>query len=94
MPPDRLPAILEQEGRRSLTELAAGNARVRIEAPDMTTARPWRAIIEAGAKLEADLIVIGSHGHGGWDRILGTNASKVADHADRSVLVVHERHDA
>jgi len=94
MPPDRLPEILEKEGRRSLTELAAGNARVRIEAPDMTTAQPWRAIIGAAANIEADLIVIGSHGHGGWDRILGTNASKVADHADRSVLVVHERHDA
>jgi nucleotide-binding universal stress UspA family protein len=94
MQPDRLPEFLENEARRSLEELAASHSRIRIEPPDMTTAQPWRSIIEAAAKIQADLIVIGSHGYGGWDRILGTNASKVADHADRSVLVVHERHGA
>ena len=92
MPPDTLPKFLEEEARRSLAELATGQVRVRIEPPDMTTAQPWRAIIAAAAKLKADLIVIGSHGYGGWDRVLGTNASKVADHAQCSVLVVHERH--
>jgi nucleotide-binding universal stress UspA family protein len=91
MPPDDLPKFLEEEARRSLTELAAGHARVRIEAPEMTLAQPWRSIISAAGRIHADLIVIGSHGYGGWDRVLGTNASKVADHAECSVLVVHER---
>ena len=94
MPADGLPDWLAKEGRRSLAELAAGHPRAVIEAPDMTTVQPWKAILAAAVRLKADLIVIGSHGHGGWDRILGTNASKVADHADRSVLVVHERRDA
>ena len=89
--PDHLPEFLESEARRSLEELAAGNARIRIEPPDMMTAQPWRAILEAAARLGAELIVIGSHGYGGWDRILGTTASKVVDHSDRNVLVVHER---
>jgi len=91
MPVDDLPELLEKEARRALAELAAGHGRVRIEAPDVTTPQPWRAIIAAAQKVEADLIVIGSHGFSGWDRVVGTNASKVADHADRSVLVVHER---
>jgi nucleotide-binding universal stress UspA family protein len=90
MLPDGLPEFLEDEARRSLQQLAAKDARVRVEPPDMTTARPWRSILRAAARIQADLIVIGSHGYGGWDRILGTTASKVVDRADISVLVVHE----
>ncbi len=93
MPPDSLPGRLAKEARRLLVELAADNPRVRIEEPDLTTPQPWRAILGAAAKVRADLIVVGSHGYGGWDHLLGTNASKVADRADRSVLVVHERRD-
>jgi nucleotide-binding universal stress UspA family protein len=92
--PDRLPEFIENETRRSLEELAAGHPRVRIEPPDLTTPQPWRAIIAAAERIQADLIVLGSHGHSGWERVLGTNASKVSDHAECSVLVVHERREA
>jgi nucleotide-binding universal stress UspA family protein len=34
------------------------------------------------------LIVIGAHGYQGLDRMLGTTAAKVVNHADRAVLVV------
>jgi nucleotide-binding universal stress UspA family protein len=34
------------------------------------------------------LIVIGSHGYGGLDRVLGTTAARVVNHALCSVLVV------
>lgn len=90
MPPDSLPDLLANEARRALLELAAGNPRIRIEDPDLTTPHPWRAVLGAAAKVQADLIVVGSHGYAGWDHLLGTNASKVADRADRNVLVVHE----
>ena len=41
------------------------------------------------AKEEAcDLIVIGSHGYAGIDRLLGTTAAKIVNHAATSVLVV------
>jgi universal stress protein F len=49
---------------------------------------PWDGICRAARECEADLIVIGSHGYGGIDRILGTTAGKVVNHADRNVLVV------
>lgn len=45
----------------------------------------------AAAKYDVDLIVVGSHGYHGWDRVLGTTASRVANLADRDVLVVRER---
>jgi nucleotide-binding universal stress UspA family protein len=37
---------------------------------------------------DVDLIVIGSHGYHDADRVLGTTAAKVVNHADHSVLVV------
>jgi nucleotide-binding universal stress UspA family protein len=48
----------------------------------------WKAICDAAKEEAADLIVIGSHGHGLLDRILGTTAMKVVSHAEISVLVV------
>ena len=36
----------------------------------------------------ASVIVIGSHGYGGLERLLGTTAARVVNHADRAVLVV------
>jgi universal stress protein F len=49
---------------------------------------PWQAVCETARKLEADLVVIGSHGYSGFDRVLGTTAAKVVNHAHCSVLVV------
>lgn len=48
----------------------------------------WDAICSAAREYDADLIVIGAHGYGLLDRLLGTTAAKVVNHADRSVLVV------
>lgn len=48
----------------------------------------WDAICSAAREYDVDLIVIGSHGYGLLDRLLGTTAAKVVNHADRSVLVV------
>ena len=52
---------------------------------------PWDGICRAAVEHDADLIVIGSHGYGTMDRLLGTTAAKVVNHADRPVLVVRER---
>lgn len=90
-PPDDLPRYLEQRAREELQALAGGNPRVVVETPEVDAHEPWRAILDEGRRLAADLIVIGSHGYGGWDRLLGTVAAKVVNHADRDVLVVHER---
>ena len=92
MPPDKLSAILVDEARRELQALAAGYPDAVVEEP--TTSDPpqaWRGILEAGGRLNADLIVIGSHGYGGWDRVLGTTAANVVNRSERSVLVVHDR---
>lgn len=51
-------------------------------------ATAWREICAAARESEADLVVIGSHGYGFADRLLGTIAADVVHHADRSVLIV------
>lgn len=76
------------------SELATFAERVPAELRDGTTAQvgaPWDTICEAARELDADCIVIGAHGHGLLDRLLGTTAAKVVDHADRTVYVVRER---
>jgi universal stress protein F len=72
-------------------ELAALAATVRpelIERITTTIGTPWDSIVRQGRELDADLLVIGSHGYGGLDRVLGTTAAKVVNHADRNVLIV------
>ena len=89
--PDALQPFLEDEARAQLRELAGTHQRVVVEPLVVLHGQPWRAIIAESQRLKVDLIVIGSHGFGGWDRVLGTTAGKVVNHADRSVLVVHEQ---
>ncbi len=89
-PPDDLEDAMREQAKRELAALGGGDPHVVAEAPEIGTQEPWRAILGRARALNVDLIVIGSHGYAGWDRILGTTAGKVANHADRPVLVVHE----
>ncbi len=51
---------------------------------------PWDVICRKATELKSTMIVIGSHGYGGLDRLLGTTAGKVVNHADCSVMVVRD----
>jgi nucleotide-binding universal stress UspA family protein len=88
MSPDGVIVVLQQRATNELAELAKRiPAGVSFEARQDIGA-PWQAICEAGRQVQASLIIIGSHGYAGLDRLLGTTASRVVNHADRSVLVV------
>lgn len=50
--------------------------------------QPADVLVEVAEELDADLVVIGSHGYGGIDRVLGTTAAKVVNRAPCSVMVV------
>ena len=48
---------------------------------------PAEALVEAGA--DADMIVLGSHGGGGWSRqLIGATATKVVLHATVPVIII------
>ncbi len=89
---DPLPQHLTKEAFESLEALAETLPDgLRASASLVRVGQSWRTILEVADEVEADLIVVGSHGYYGIDRVLGTTAGKVANLARRNVLVVHER---
>jgi universal stress protein F len=88
LPPTQVTATLLATGR---SEIEAAAETVPPELLDGATAQvgvAWDAICSAAREYDVDLVVIGSHGYGILDRLVGTTAAKVVNHADRSVLVV------
>jgi nucleotide-binding universal stress UspA family protein len=88
MSPDSLEELLEREAKRYLEDLATGVPAGLVEAVHVHAGTPWRSICAAAHEFGVDLIVIGSHGYQGLDRLIGTTASKVVNHAECAVLVV------
>jgi len=84
----RLEDILIANARNDLARTAADLSPELFDKTVTSFAIPWDGICRAARECEADLVVIGSHGYSGIDRILGTTAGKVVNHADRNVLVV------
>ncbi len=90
MPPQGLENLLREQAQKYIDQLETkvpaelrGGAKVAIGVP-------WQAICEMAKDENVDLIMIGSHGYQGLDRLIGTTAAKVVNHADRSVLVVRD----
>ena len=53
----------------------------------------WKGIVDAGEERKAAVIVIASHGRSGFvGKLVGSTASAVVDHSERTVLIVH-RHE-
>lgn len=95
LPPDlmalidvRLEDVLARNAREQLGRLARTLPSGIAAELAIDHASAWDGIVRAGRKHDVDLIVLGSHGHGALDRVLGTTAAKVVNHADRDVLVV------
>jgi universal stress protein F len=86
--PDTLQPVLEMKARGQLAAMAARYPKAVAETPGISHGRPWHDVIVTADRLGVDLIVIGSHGYGPWDRLLGTTSGKIVNHAQRSVLVV------
>ena len=84
----RLEDILTRNARGDLDRLVQQIPAGQVEKILVSFATAWDGICRTARDEQADLIVIGSHGYHGLDRLLGTTASKVVNHADRSVLVV------
>jgi universal stress protein F len=86
--PEELEVVLEREALAELNAQAAHVPAELLAGTSVGLGVPWEAVCEAAKRENVDLIVIGSHGFGAVDRVIGTTAAKVVNHADRSVLVV------
>jgi nucleotide-binding universal stress UspA family protein len=80
--------VLRKRAKLELDALGAGVPSELLGELDVVIGVPWQAVCDLAKRIEADLIVIGSHGYAGVDRLLGTTAAKVVNHATCSVLVV------
>jgi nucleotide-binding universal stress UspA family protein len=89
--PDGLEPKLVADAQGELKKWMASVTGVAFGSALVVLGDPWRQILDVGRALNVDLIVIGSHRYRGVDRLLGTVSSKVVNHADRDVLVVHRR---
>jgi nucleotide-binding universal stress UspA family protein len=76
--------------KAELAVLAKDVAPALVEDIHVHIGTPWDTICREAKSLDVDLVVLGSHGYSGFDRILGTTAAKVVNHCDRSVLVVRQ----
>jgi nucleotide-binding universal stress UspA family protein len=64
-------------------------AASRSRRPLVESHAAWRGILEAADSGGADLIVMGSHGRSGIEKlVLGSVAQRVLSHAHQPVLVV------
>lgn len=90
VPADPLVSRMCADAMKDLLRLvSATTAGVTIHTPMVKQGSPWKVILETADECDVDLIIVGSHGYHGWDRVLGTTAGKVANSAHRNVLVVH-----
>jgi|SRR5580704_8123570 universal stress protein F len=83
--------VLKHRAAAYLKELAGGVPAELRGSSEVVVGVPWQAICDTARRDDVDLIAIGSHGYSGVDRLLGTTAAKVVNHAACSVLVVRER---
>lgn len=92
---DPLPEFLHKEAAARFQALHDAYARSSaVVIRPLTIAddgSPSSAILAAAEREGVDLIVLGSHGYHGLDRVLGTTAGRVANLATRNVMVVHNR---
>ncbi len=91
MPEEEVTTILERRAKVGVDDAVRMIPPQLVERVRIEVAEPWKALCQAAIDEDVDLVVIGAHGYGALDRLLGTTAARVVDHADRSVLVVRER---
>ena len=81
--------ILETTGNKLKEIFAHKNVSIITE---LLNGSPESRIVEKAEELQADLIIVGSHGYNRWERLLlGSVSDSVIHHAPCSVLVVRSK---
>lgn len=88
MTPAAVGELLEGEAKKYLDKLAAGLPANLVLGTMVHIGAPWYTLCQVAEDQQIDLIVIGSHGYSGLDKLIGTTAAKVVNHAKQSVMVV------
>jgi nucleotide-binding universal stress UspA family protein len=86
--PNTLMQKLLDTAKESLAKVRSDVDGDLVEGVAVSVGTPWDAICAEASTIGADLVIVGSHGYGALDRVLGTTAAKVVNHAHCSVMVV------
>lgn len=82
-------AILETTGNK-LKEIFSHKQVLIVT--ELLNGSPESRIVEKAEEIQADLIIVGSHGYNRWERLLlGSVSDSVIHHAPCSVLVVRSK---
>jgi len=66
-------------------------AGVKVDTRVVEAHAPWRGILETATELGSDIVVMGSHGRRGLEKlVLGSVAQRVLSHAHIPVMVVRD----
>jgi universal stress protein F len=83
--------LLVDKAKKELAAFSTAVPAGLIEELDVHIGTPWDTICREAKAKDCDLVIIGSHGYSGLDRVLGTTAAKVVNHCERSVLVARAK---
>jgi universal stress protein F len=86
--PERVIADLTERSTAELERLAAGLEPGLVERKIAESGSPADVVCRVARQLDVDMIVIGAHGYHLIERMIGTTAARVVNHADRTVFVV------
>ncbi len=89
--PERSSEQFLEMGRRIVASFAKAVPPSMLAGTHVEIGIPWRSVCNAATEHDVEMIVIGAHGYGLVDRVLGTTAAKIVNHAERPVLVVRPR---
>ena len=93
LPQDEHDAAAREQSKQILEPCIARAKAAGVECDTIHEAdsAPWHAIMEVAARSDCDVIVMGSHGRGGFaSLIMGSQTQKVLHHSKLPVLVVRQ----
>jgi len=84
-------ATAEANAAVKAAKAAFMDAGVSVEASVVESHSAWRGVVQAAESMQADLIVMGSHGRSGLEKlVLGSVTQAVLSHTKLPVLVVRD----
>jgi universal stress protein A len=79
--------LLENNARERLQKIACTSGHNSLSR-EVVTGMPKQEIIRIAKEIKADLIILGSHGRHGFNRLLGSTANPVLHNAPCDVLAI------
>lgn len=86
--PEALPARLLDHAQRDVERAVEGADKSLIGSVEARVGVPWQVLVDVAKEKQAGLLVVGTHRYGVIDRLLGTTAARVANHAPCSVFII------